>query len=245
MGRTNRRIQLVCCNCGKPYTRYPSQLSGSKYCSKLCASLYKTKQRIKHRTENTKPPPTQKRTADRLIVKPDAVEYQDDIRRITVEAFSSSELGHNGEAELLGLLRSRCRQMLSLVALRGEPVGHILFTPVSIYSDHGQLQGMGLGPLSVLPDYQRQGIGSQLIVSGLERLRARGIPFVTVVGYPDYYIRFGFEPASKFGITHGFKGLPQSLLFIYSCDRTKLTSLNGGVALYQPEFGTQDDRLQR
>lgn len=245
MGRTNRRTQLVCCNCGKPYTRYPSQLSGSKYCTKMCASLYKTKQRIKHRTENTKPPPTRRRTTDRLIVKPDAIEYQDAIRRITVEAFSGSELGHNGEAELIELLRSRCRQMLSLVALRGEPVGHILFTPVSIHSAHGQLQGMGLGPLSVLPNYQRQGIGSQLIVSGLERLRARGIPFVTVVGHPDYYTRFGFEPASEFGITHGFKGLPQSLLFIYSGDRTKLNSLGAGVALYRPEFGTQNDSRQR
>ena len=102
--------------------------------------------------------------------------------------------------------------MLSLVALRGEPVGHILFTPVSIHSAHGQIQGMGLGPLSVLPDYQGQGIGSQLIVSGLERLKARGIPFVTVVGHPGYYTRFGFEPAAEFGIKHGFKGLPQSLL---------------------------------
>ena len=197
----------------------------------MCASLYKTKQRIKHRTENTKPPPTRRRTTDRLLVKPDAIEYQDAIRRITVEAFSGSELGHNGEAELIELLRSRCRQMLSLVALRGEPVGHILFTPVSIHSAHGQLQGMGLGPLSVLPNYQRQGIGSQLIVSGLERLRARGIPFVTVVGHPDYYTRFGFEPASEFGITHGFKGLPQSLLFIYSGDRTKLNWVHPSFAM--------------
>jgi putative acetyltransferase len=245
MGRINRSLELVCWNCGEPYTRSPSLAIGSKYCSKLCASLYKTKRRLKHRREHIELPTKQKRVYDRLIIKPDAIEYRDAIRRITVEAFSSSELGHNGEAELIDLLRSRCKQMLSLVALRGEPVGHILFTPVSIHSGHGQLQGMGLGPLSVLPNYQGQGIGSQLIVSGLDRLRARDIPFIAVVGHPDYYTRFGFEPASEFGITHGFQGLPQSLLFIYPVDHTKLRSLNTGTALYRPEFGTQDDSAQR
>lgn len=245
MGRINRSTELVCCNCGEPYTRSPSLAKGSKYCSRLCASLYKTKRRLKHRRENIEPPTKQKRIYDRLSIKLDAIEYQDAIRRITVEAFSSNELGHNGEAELIELLRSRCKQMLSLVALRGEPVGHILFTPVSIHSGQGQLQGMGLGPLSVLPDYQGQGIGSQLIVSGLDRLRARDIPFIAVVGHPDYYTRFGFEPASEFGITHGFKGLPQSLLFIYPGDRAKLHSLGTGTALYRPEFGNQDDSIQR
>ena len=180
-----------------------------------------------------------------MSIKLDAIEYHDAVRRITVEAFSASEFGYNGEADLIERLRSRCKQLLSLVAFRGELVGHILFTPVLIHSDHGLLRGMGLGPLSVLPDYQRCGIGSKLLVSGLEKLKARGIPFVAVVGYPEYYTRLGFEPASKFGIRHGFQGIPQSMLFIYPIDRAQLLSLGAGTALYQPEFGTQDDSMLR
>lgn len=245
MGRINRSTELVCFNCGKPYTRSPSHVKGSKYCSKLCASLYKTKQRLKYRRENIEPIAKQHRVKNRLIIKPDAIEYKDAIQRMTVEAFAGSEFGHNGEAELIERLRSRCKQLLSLVALHDKPVGHILFTPVSIYSSHSQLRGMGLGPLSVLPDYQGRGIGGKLIVSGLEKLKARGIPFVAVIGHPEYYTRFGFEPASKFGITHGFNGLPQSLLFIYPSDRTKLNSLGSGTALYQPEFGIQDESILR
>ena len=245
MGRIKRSVALVCWNCGKPYTRSPSLAEGSKYCCRLCASLYKTKQRIKYRQENTKPSSNRSRVADRLSIKLDAIEYHDAVRRITVEAFSASEFGHNGEADLIERLRSRCKHLLSLIAFRGEPVGHILFTPVSIHSDHGQLRGMGLGPLSVLPDYQRRGIGSKLVVSGLEKLKARGIPFVAVIGHPEYYARLGFEPASKFGIVHGFRSIPQSMLFIYPSDRTQLLSLGAGTALYQPEFGTQDDSMLR
>jgi putative acetyltransferase len=77
----------------------------------------------------------------------------------------------------------------------GAIVGHILFTPVVV--EGRPALGMGLAPLAVLPGRQRQGIGSQLVRRGLDSLRERGCPFVVVVGHPEYYPRFGFEPALR------------------------------------------------
>jgi putative acetyltransferase len=114
-------------------------------------------------------------------------------------------------------------------------VGHILFSPVTVKQSGLAVEGMALGPLAVLPDHQRQGVGSALIRSGLELLGARACPFVVVLGHPEYYPRFGFEPASGRGIRSQWEGLPDEVFMILILDELRMENV-GGVAWYRHEF---------
>jgi putative acetyltransferase len=119
------------------------------------------------------------------------------IRTVNETGFDQST-----EADIIDALRDVCPDVLSLVAESdGEIVGHILFSPVTIEDGSQSRQGMGLAPVAVTPDRQRQGIGSELVQAGLEILRKQRCPFVIVVGHPAFYPRFGFVPASRYGLT--------------------------------------------
>jgi putative acetyltransferase len=115
-------------------------------------------------------------------------------------AFSQA-FGHAGEADLVDALREEAQPYISLVALlEGRVVGHIFFSPVTIADEDSSFTAMGLAPMAVLPEHQRRGIGSRLIRQGLEECRRDGHNVVVVLGHPDYYPRFGFEPAAPKGI---------------------------------------------
>jgi putative acetyltransferase len=104
------------------------------------------------------------------------------------------------EVNLVDALRQQEPAVLSLVAAHDEAVvGHIMFSPVSL-SEHPGLRIMGLAPMAVAPPHQRSGIGSALVRAGLERCKELGFGAVVVLGHPEYYPRFGFSPASRFGI---------------------------------------------
>jgi putative acetyltransferase len=122
-----------------------------------------------------------------------------------------------------------------LVAVDDAVVGHILFTPVVVESAGRRVVGMGLAPMAVLPDRQRQGVGSQLVRRGLDILRERGCPFVVVVGHPEYYPRFGFEPASTHGLTSQWKGVPDAAFMVVILDVHAMAGVSG-VARYREEF---------
>lgn len=114
------------------------------------------------------------------------------ISRITEEAFRSHPLSNRTEQFIILALRKAKALTLSLVAEgEGKLIDHVAFSPVQI-SD-GSPQWYGLGPISVLPDQQRQGIGTALIVRGLDQLRAAGAAGCVVLGDPRYYGRFGFQ----------------------------------------------------
>jgi predicted N-acetyltransferase YhbS len=90
--------------------------------------------------------------------------------------------------------------LLSLMAeAHGQPVGHILFTTARITGKEASPPAAILAPLAVVPEAQRQGIGGRLIREGLRRLTRSGVALVFVLGYPDYYGRFGFRPAGAAG----------------------------------------------
>jgi putative acetyltransferase len=143
--------------------------------------------------------------------------------------------GRPAEADLVERLRQGCADALSLVAEDDAVVGHILFTPVVVEGTGQQVVGMGLAPLAVLPDRQRQGIGSQLVRRGLDILRERGCPFVVVVGHPEYYPRFGFEPASKYGLVSEWEGIPDAAFMALILDPYAVEGASG-VAKYRGEF---------
>ncbi len=117
-----------------------------------------------------------------------------------IEAVNRQAFGQDAEAHLVAKLREADSHdpALSLVAVHdGEVVGHILFSPILIETDGGNVAAMALAPMAVLPDYQRQGIGSALVREGLEACRRAGHRIVVVLGHADYYPRFGFKPANR------------------------------------------------
>ena len=124
-----------------------------------------------------------------------------------VRKINKSAFGQDDEANLVDALRNDPAFIheLSLVAeMDGVIVGHILFTRIRIVSDDKEYPSLALAPMSVLPAYQNQGIGSALVRAGLEKCRDMGFGSVIVLGHKDYYPRFGFKPASMWGITAPF-----------------------------------------
>ena len=140
------------------------------------------------------------------------------------------------EAGLVDTLRASCPDHLSLVAEDGgQVVGHILFTPVVVEFADGEVEGMGLAPMAVLPGRQRCGVGSHLVHRGLELLRSQSCPFVVVLGHPQYYPRFGFERASGYGLKSQWDGVPDEA-FMVTVFTEGVMPVGGGVARYRDEF---------
>lgn len=120
--------------------------------------------------------------------------------RGAVREVNEGAFGQPAEAGLVEALHRECAVVVSLVAeIAGAVVGHILFSPVEVESPAGK-RLVGLAPMAVAPELQRQGIGSLLVRAGLERCGAAGFDGVVVVGHPEYYLRFGFVPARQFGL---------------------------------------------
>lgn len=107
----------------------------------------------------------------------------------------------DAEARLVTALRAADADSLELVADdHGALVGMVLFSPVEVIgAGRVSIIGLGLAPLAVAEAHRQRGIGSALVESGLEFLAALNPPLFAVLGEPDYYARFGFEPASGFG----------------------------------------------
>jgi putative acetyltransferase len=110
----------------------------------------------------------------------------------TIAAFAGQEHSDQTEHAIIDRLRGAGALTLSLVAVdQGKVIGHVAFSPVEIEPEH---EGwFGLGPVSVLRDRQRTGVGTSLIEQGLSELRSRAAAGCVVLGDPAYYRRFGFE----------------------------------------------------
>ena len=135
------------------------------------------------------------------------------IADVTIAAFSTLPISDHTEQFIIAALRAANALTVSLVAeMDGRVVGHIAFSPVTL-SD-GSPGWYGLGPVSVLPAYQQQGIGGALIQEGLSRLRGLGARGCCLVGHPGYYKRFGFQNTQ--GLGH--EGVPEDAFFAMSFD---------------------------
>jgi putative acetyltransferase len=117
-----------------------------------------------------------------------------------IDAVNRAAFNQPNEATLVALLRKEASPLVSLVAeTDGELVGHVLFSPVTL-TGHPGAALMGLAPMAVAPPMQRRGIGSMLIRAGLDACERLGCEGVVVLGHAQYYPRFGFRPASAFGL---------------------------------------------
>ena len=120
---------------------------------------------------------------------------------LQIKTVNDLAFGQYNEGKIVDSLRGS-EDYISV--LKREVIGHILFYPISIVLNGGRYTSLALGPMSVLPEHQSQGVGSQLVTAGLEVAPSLGFDSVVVLGHPDYYSRFGFKPASGFGIKAPF-----------------------------------------
>jgi len=153
------------------------------------------------------------------------------IRRINELAF-----GQPAEADLVDALRAAGAVTLSLVAVDddGTVIGHILFSPVTIASEQGRSEAVGLAPMAVLPEAQGRLVGNALVHFGLERLHAAGHQAVVVLGHPAYYPRFGFRRASALGLRWDHDAPDEAFMALELVPG----ALHGraGVVSFRPEF---------
>jgi putative acetyltransferase len=118
--------------------------------------------------------------------------------------------------------------------LDGRLVGHILFTPVSLIGTPSRIRFMGLAPVAVLPEFQNQGVGSALVRAGLEACLSSGTELVFVLGHPDYYPRFGFQPVAPLGLHYKDAQL-DPYFFVLELAPGALDGVSGSVS-YHPLF---------
>ncbi|MER0237626.1 N-acetyltransferase [Fulvimarina sp. MAC8] len=158
-----------------------------------------------------------------ITIRRERAEDHEAIRRLTKTAFEATEESDGTEADIVDALREDGALELSLVAVddAGELLGHIAFSRVTIDSE--EPHWFGLGPISVWPDHQGEGIGSRLVNEGLREIRTLGANGCVLVGDPNFYSRFSFE--SDTALT--YRGLPtnyiQRIVFHGSAPQGEIT----------------------
>jgi len=133
------------------------------------------------------------------------------ITKVTIAAFRTLAISNHTEQFIINSLRAADALTISLVAeIDGQVVGHVAFSPVTI-SD-GSIDWYGLGPVSVLPEYQKQGIGKSLVNKGLSILKELDGNGCALVGDPNYYKRLGFKNIPDLV----YEGIPQEFFLALS-----------------------------
>jgi putative acetyltransferase len=159
-------------------------------------------------------------------------ERPDDVA--AVRDLNRRAFGQDQESNIIDALRANGAALLSLVAtVNDRVVGHIMYSPLSI---GGNVKGAALGPMGVLPEYQRQGIGGKLIEAGNRKLKDADCPFIIVVGHADYYARFGFRPAREHGIKCQWD-VPDNVFMLLILDQAEMEGVSG-LAKYRDEFSS-------
>jgi len=144
----------------------------------------------------------------KMIIRNETIEDIAAIREVTIAAFKNLAISNQTEQFIINALREANALTISLVAeIDGKIVGHIAFSPVTI-SD-GAIGWYGLGPVSILPEYQNKGMGKSLITEGLSLLKKLGGQGCVLVGHPNYYERLGFKNLPELVC----EGVPQAVFF--------------------------------
>ncbi len=165
-----------------------------------------------------------------IVIRHETLADFEAIQKVNLRAFEQSN-----EGNIVDTLRIAGALTISLVALHdNQIVGHIAFSPVTIESEDGSFNALGLGPMAVLPERQNKGIGSQLVEAGLKECLRLGHEIVVVIGHPEYYPRFGFVPAGPLGISWEHD-VPEDAFMIAQLNTGTLAGRTGMVK-FHPAF---------
>ncbi|HYN27628.1 MAG TPA: N-acetyltransferase, partial [Burkholderiales bacterium] len=152
-----------------------------------------------------------------------------------VHAILAAAFGREAEARLVERLRASGKIVCALVAEeKGRVLGHMVFSRIAVESGNGEIPVLALAPLAVMPAFQRLGVGSALVSAGFERCRMERHARVMVVGDPLYYGRFGFVPASRFGLKCPFP-VPEEAFMAIELEPGAFAQVSG-VVRYGHEF---------
>ena len=162
-----------------------------------------------------------------MIIRPEMSGDESEIFELTQQAFKPMPFSSGSEAPIINQLRKDGDLTVSLVAVKdNQIIGHITFSPITI---DGESAGwLGLGPVSVLPSFQKQGIGGQLINQGLCIIKQHKAIGCALIGYPSYYSRFGF--LSDGNLKYGDTPLPIMQWLSFGNEKAK------GVLTFAPAF---------
>lgn len=143
------------------------------------------------------------------LIRPERFEDREEIWKLHQETFAGTQ-----EADLVDDLRHAALVTASLVAESDRRiVGHILFSRIKVVTEEGEFQVHSLAPMAVHKEFQRQGIGSELVQAGLKACRKKKVKAIFVLGHPEFYSKFGFTPRiaqpfeSPFGGGEAWMGL--------------------------------------
>ena len=154
--------------------------------------------------------------------------------RLAIRHVNERAFGRPNEADLVDALRREASPFISLVASKhATVVGHISFSPVTLESGE-RFEGMGLAPMSVMPELQKRGIGSGLVRAGLDACRGLGRDVVVVVGHPGYYSRFGFVTGRHMGLRCEYP-VPEEVFMVLELNPGALRG-ESGLVRYHPAF---------
>jgi len=163
-----------------------------------------------------------------MRIRPESTTDFEAVHHVNQLAFGS-EL----EGRIVARIREEASPVISLVADDDGLVGHILFSPVSRGERDSSII-MALGPMAVMPARQRQGIGSALVIAGLDACRDAGVGGVVLIGHPGFYPRFGFRPGSEFGLRSEFEVSDEAFMAMELTEHSLRTGT--GMIHFHPAF---------
>src|SRR5579863_3627885 len=163
------------------------------------------------------------------LIRDEQPRDREQVRKVNESAF-----GRSDEADLIDGIRDDEAILLSLVAdLDGQIIGHILLSRMTVETAQGPVAAVSLAPMAVLPEHQRNRVGSRLVRRGLAELRGRGERIVIVLGHKDYYPRFGFSAEKARYLSSPF---PPDAFMALELREGALAGVQGAV-VYSHAFG--------
>jgi predicted N-acetyltransferase YhbS len=173
----------------------------------------------------------------KLKIRPETKNDYKEVFNVVENAFKGTDFADNTEQFLVERLRKSYAFIpeLSMVAeINGKIVGHILLTKLKIKNQTNEFASLALAPISVLPEFQGKGIGGKLILESHKKAKELGHKSIVLLGHENYYPRFGYERADKYGIELPFD-VPKENCMVIELVENGLNGVNGMVK-YPKEF---------